>query len=189
MWSDGVTRTGHAVRGLRPPSGEIWNGLLDFGHACSQRINEEWWAKSSQEWRWILSVNLHVRLEVALPYALTPCVTVFLLRVIVVMSTCVFSNLIMKCHQQEQASGKNKLCHNSPHECCNSCSLCVFPCVCVTHELNPLLIKEDCSFYIITDSDVRLQRVLFLSLFAAPVIGLQAHLPQRHFLPFLSFPL
>lgn len=56
---------------------------------------------------------------------------VFPLHVIAVMSTRVFSNLIMKCHQQEQAVGKNKLCNNSPHECYNSCSLYVFPCVCV----------------------------------------------------------
>lgn len=56
---------------------------------------------------------------------------VFPLHVTAVMSTRVFSNLIMKCHQQEQAVGKKTLCNNSPPECYNSCSLCVFPCVCV----------------------------------------------------------
>lgn len=54
------------------------------------------------------------------------CSREFALHVIAVMSTRVFSNLIMKCHQQEQTAGKNKLCNNSPHECCNSCSSCVF---------------------------------------------------------------
>lgn len=54
------------------------------------------------------------------------CRREFALHVIAVMSTRVFSNLIMKCHQQEQTAGKNKLCNNSPHECCNSCSSCVF---------------------------------------------------------------
>lgn len=36
------------------------------------------------------------------------CSREFALRVIAVMSTRVFSNLIIKCHQQEQTAGKNK---------------------------------------------------------------------------------
>lgn len=118
------------------------------------------------------------------------CRCAFPLHVIAVMSTRVFSNPIMKCHQQEQAEGK-KINYVIIH--LTSAIIhapCVFSmCLCQTHELHPLLIKADCSFYIITDSDVRLQHILFLSVFAAPVIWLQAHLPFCHSLPFHSFPL
>lgn len=48
--------------------------------------------------------------------------------------------------------------------------VCFSMCLCQIHELHPVLIKADCSFFVITDSDVRLQHILFLSLFAAPVI-------------------
>lgn len=116
------------------------------------------------------------------------CRPEFALHVIAVMSTRVFSNLIMKCHQQEQTAGKNKLCNNSPHECCNSCSSCVFR-VFMSLELHPVLIKADCSFYIITESYACLQHIFLLSLFAAPAVQLQARLPPCYSFLCSSIPL
>lgn len=50
------------------------------------------------------------------------------------------------------------------------CNCVGFFCVCLshTHELHPVLIKAGCSFYIITEFASCLQRILLLSLFAAP---------------------
>lgn len=92
------------------------------------------------------------------------------------------SRLVMKCHQREQAEGKDELCNDFFY-----LASAAFLCVCWrrAHELHPVLIKAALLFFdIITECGARLQRILLLSpLFAAPQNRLQAHSPPRLFLP------
>lgn len=99
------------------------------------------------------------------------CTACTVLRMLRMMSTHMFTNLIMKYHRQEQTKGKkNKLCNSSPRKLHYAwIFVCFCVCFCHTHKLHPVLIKTGWSFYVIMECGVCFQQILLLSLlFAAP---------------------